>query len=237
MLNTVLFDLDGTLVQHGHVLLPELLTTWQEERDLPEIKQAFAHQILWFYDHVADAERQGWVEELWQRFYKRILGDLGIPDADDSRARHVYDFFAGHPVPPLFDDVRPVLGHLRRDGWKLGIITQRDRAGADRFLRTHGLLESFPVIIAGDDGLGRKPDADAFHAALGQLHVTPTQAVFVGDRIDDDCEGALNAGLGAFLIDRDDFHAATDHSLAGYTPLARLDQLLAHLPAPARVMP
>ena len=109
MLNTVLFDLDGTLVQHGHVLLPALLTTWQEDRDLFQIKQAFAHQILWFYDHVIDAERQGWMEDLWQRFYGRILGDLHVPDADGSRAQHVYHFFADHPVPPLFDDVLPVV--------------------------------------------------------------------------------------------------------------------------------
>ncbi len=236
MLNTVLFDLDGTLVQHGHVLLPALLTTWQEDRDLFQIKQAFAHQILWFYDHVIDAERQGWMEDLWQRFYGRILGDLHVPDADGSRAQHVYHFFADHPVPPLFDDVLPVVTHLRRDGWKLGIITQRDRVGADRFLRTHGLLDAFPVVVAGDDGLGRKPDAGPFLTAVTKLNTTPSQAIFVGDRIDDDCEGALNAGLGAFLIDRDNSHDQVDHSQAGYIPLTQLGQLLDHLPIPSPAM-
>lgn len=236
MLNTVLFDLDGTLVQHGHVLLPALLTTWQEDRDLIEIKQAFAHQILWFYDHIVDAERRGGVEDLWKRFYQRILEDLRVPDADGNRARRVYHFFADHPVPPLFDDVLPVVDQLRRDGWKLGIITQRDRVGADRFLRAHGLLDAFPVVVAGDDGLGRKPNADPFHAAVTKLNVTPSQAIFVGDRIGDDCEGALNAGLGAFLIDRDNTyglavdHGQMDHSQAGYVSLAQLGQLLDHLP-------
>jgi len=232
MLNTVLFDLDGTLVQHGHVLLPELLATWQEDRELPVIEKAFARQILWFYDHVAEAESQGWVDVLFHRFYARILGQLNIPDADGSRARSVHEFFSASPVPPLFDDVVAVLDRLRAEGWRMGIITQRSREGATRFMQAHNLAETFPVLIAGDDGLGRKPDANPFHVALDKLNTTPSQAIFVGDRIDDDCEGAINAGMEAFLIDRDNAYGQTGLNKVGYTLLASLDQLLYYLPTP-----
>ncbi len=51
----------------------------------------------------------------------------------------------------------PVVEKLHRDGWRLGVITQRGRSGAESFLREHGLAEMFPVIVAGDDGHGRKP--------------------------------------------------------------------------------
>lgn len=232
-MNTVLFDLDGTLVQHSHVLLPPILAEWGEARTLDAVTDAFARQILWFYDHVADAELHGWVKTLWIRFYGHVLDDLGIPDTDHSRATWIYAFFEENPVPPLYPDVPEVLTSLSSAGWKMGIITQRSRAGACRFLTSHDLLARFPVVIAGDDGHGRKPDAAPFLTALDKLDTPPDKAVFVGDRIDDDCEGALSAGLGAFLIDREGLHSHVDHTDAGYTALNHLSDLLGHLPLSA----
>ncbi|NJN81672.1 MAG: HAD hydrolase-like protein [Caldilineaceae bacterium] len=56
------------------------------------------------------------------------------------------------------------------------------------------------------------------------------QAVYVGDRIDDDCEGATAAGLTAFLIDRDAAHAQTASERADFTYLSNMAELLHHLP-------
>ncbi|MCB0140922.1 MAG: HAD family hydrolase, partial [Caldilineaceae bacterium] len=95
----------------------------------------------------------------------------------------------------------------------------------------HGLTELFQTIVAGDDGHGRKPNAGPFHAALHHLQSAGPHAVFIGDRIDDDCEGALAAGLRtAFLIDRAGIHAETAAERTDFIHLAELVDLLAHLP-------
>lgn len=228
-LTTVLFDLDGTLVQHGHVLLPPILAQWGYIREIPVIKQAFAQELIWFYNHVEAAERQGWMPNLWQNFYGRLLKGLDVADEDGQRAATITDFYEGNPVPPLFDDAPDLVTALHDAGWQLGVITQRSKAGACRFLETHHLLGYFPVVVAGDDGHGRKPEPGPFQAALEKLGSRPEQAIFVGDRIDDDCEGALNAGLGAVLIDRDDFHAWVDHGAATYGVLRSLAELPPYL--------
>ncbi len=148
----------------------------------------------------------------------------------------VQTFFDAQPVPPLFDDVVPTVERLHAGGWRLGIITQRGRVGADRFVSAHGLASYFPVIIAGDDGHGRKPGSGPFLKALEMLDAAPANAVYIGDRIDDDCEGATAAGLDAFLIDREGVFALEADERDDFIHLTDLGDLLSHLPAQPHIV-
>jgi putative hydrolase of the HAD superfamily len=142
-------------------------------------------------------------------------------------------FFAAQPTPPLFEDTLPLLETLATGPWQLGVITQRPRNGAVRFLSDHALLDRFAVIIAGDDGHGRKPNPAPFQRALRMMGRPAERAIFVGDRIDDDCGGACGAGLRAFLIDRQQLYAGKDLDGFDYsfTRLTSLLELLDHLPS------
>lgn len=229
-IDTVLFDLDGTLVEHGHALLPPLFAEWGYERSDDDVKEATAKGVHHFYNHIAAAEEQGWVPELYRQFYHLVLVNLSIPDEDESRAEAVQTFFETNPVPPLFPDVRGIVEILDRRGFKMAVITQRGREGADRFLDEHGVTSYFPVIVAGDEGHGRKPTAQPFLRALELLNSTPARAVYIGDRIDDDCEGATGAGLGAFLIDRDGVFSLEASARDDFVHLTDLAQLTDFLP-------
>ena len=226
-IDAILFDLDGTLVQHGHVLLPDQLAAWGYPRPAPVVDKAFAIQIQWFYTYTATLMAAGREDpHLFRRLYERVALQLEIDDP--GVPLRMVAFFAANPVPPLFDDVWPLLLPLQQAKLPLGIITQRDRQGAMRFLAEHSLTRSFAVLVAGDDGHGRKPTPDPFHAALGKISVAPDRAIFIGDRIDDDCAGAAAAGLTPFLIDRSNQHA--DETAAGdFVSLHRLTDLLVHL--------
>ena len=230
MIDTVLFDLDGTIVHHGNALMPPLLAAWGYTRSYDAVNEAVARSIHHFYNHIAQAEEQGWVSELFREFYHLTLLALDIPDDDNARAASMQEFFAANPVPPLFDDVPPVLADLHTAGYTLGVITQRGRTGAEQFLAEHRLDGYFGVLVAGDDGHGRKPTAGPFHRALTTLGRTGAQAVYVGDRIDDDCEGACGAGLGrAFLIDREGVYTLEAADRNDFIHLTDMRQLLEHL--------
>ena len=226
-IDAILFDLDGTLVQHGHVLLPEQLAAWGYPRCQETVDAAFAVQIHWFYSYTAQLMAAGREDpHLFRRLYERITLHLEIDDP--SVPIYMEAFFASNPVPPLFDDVLPLLAHLAETDLPMGIITQRDRRGALQFLAEHRLDTRFPVLIAGDDGLGRKPAPAPFRAALERLGATADRAIFVGDRIDDDCGGAMAAGLMPFLIDRERQYAAQS-ATADFVHLGSLTDLLPHL--------
>ena len=230
MIHTVLFDLDGTLVQHGHTLLPPILETWGYPRPMGAIDAVVHENIHWIYDRV-NQNGGRWTPEINLEFYARVLTALDVYDAQNLRARELVDYFASQPVPPIFDDVPPLLEQMRSHDWRLGIITQRSRVGAEKFLESHGMDDLFQTIVAGDDGHGRKPDVQPFYAALHQLRSTPQHAVFIGDRIDDDCEGASAAGLRAFLIDRAGRHIEDAAERTDFVYLSELVDLLEHLPA------
>jgi len=227
-IDAILFDLDGTLVQHGHVLLPAQLAEWGYPRSQEAVNAAFAVQIQWFYTYTAQLAAAGREDpHLFQRLYERVTLQLEIDDP--IVPIRMAAFYTTNPVPPLFDDVRPLLAQLETAKLSLGIVTQRDRRGALRFLSAHSLTRCFPVLVAGDDGCGRKPAPDPFRAALERLEVTPDRALFVGDRIDDDCCGAAAAGLAAYLIDRSRQYTAEAAS-GNFVHLHTLTELLAHLP-------
>lgn len=58
-------------------------------------------------------------------------------------------------------------------------------------------------VVVGVDTCGRgKPDKEIFHYALSKLHVGPKEALFIGDSIKYDYEGARGAGLKSLIIDR-----------------------------------
>lgn len=231
-IDTILFDLDGTLVQHSHVLLPEKLTAWGYTRSAQQVDDVFAIQISWFYEYALHLQSigqdtpQAW-QRVWPLFYQRVAQALAIDD--ESIVGEMLRFFHDEPTPPLFEDTLPLLDWLAKDHWRLGVITQRGRAGAIRFLREHALLDRFQIIVAGDDGYGRKPAPDPFHQALGYLQCHAEHAIYVGDRIDDDCGGACGAGLRAFLIDRTGLHSETQ-SEHRFVRLTTLLELIEHLP-------
>lgn len=64
-------------------------------------------------------------------------------------------------------------------------------------------MRNFFDVVVVIDTLGKmKPDAEVFHYALQKLRIAPSDAIFIGDRIEDDYKGATRAGLTAYLIDR-----------------------------------
>lgn len=223
--DAVIFDLDGTLVHHGHALLTGFLAERGYTRTLERVDLAVETHLDWLYTQTK-LNNGVWTHEAYVEFNARILRTLAVPDPDGTLAKESTDYFNSQPVPPLFDDVLPMLDHLAPTPVCLGIITQRGREGTEKFLHAHQLWNRFDVVIAGNDGHGRKPGAGPFRAALAGLACNAERAIFIGDRIDDDCEGAVAAGLEAFLIDRKRLYVDAVRSAR----FDRLDSLLDLMP-------
>lgn len=64
-----------------------------------------------------------------------------------------------------------------------------------------------------------KPAAGFFHAAVKRLGVEPERVLMVGDDVESDVIGALDAGLQAALVRTGKFTAADEERLAGRAPV------------------
>ncbi len=99
----------------------------------------------------------------------------------------------------LYDDVVPVLAELKKQGLKVGLVSNTSR-DLDAFVRHFG-IEVDAWISSGSHGKV-KPSPLIFAAALELLEVEAADAVMVGDSLEDDVEGARACGMRAILIDR-----------------------------------
>jgi len=136
------------------------------------------------------AERLDYGDEL-----RKLLG----PVTDEELAGY---FDAEHavwrPARSLADGAHELLDALHADGLAVGIVTNTWPDPA-RLLRRE--LEEFEltrridaVVLSGEVG-ARKPDAAIFETALTALGVDATGALYVGDRLVDDIQGAAAVGM------------------------------------------
>lgn len=116
----------------------------------------------------------------------------------------------------LYADSKEVLVALRRRNYRLALVS--NLATPYRLpIRRLGLTEMVDELVYSYEIGWRKPQPEIFRHALKKLGVLPSEAIFVGDTMVDDIEGATGVGMRAFLIDRS--IPATATSLASLTEL------------------
>ena len=97
--------------------------------------------------------------------------------------------------------IRPLLTQLKKKS-KLGLVSNFAYApGLWKILERFDLTRFFDaVVISGELGL-RKPHPKIFKEALELLEVEASEAVFVGDSLKADINGAKNMGLKTILVE------------------------------------
>jgi putative hydrolase of the HAD superfamily len=126
----------------------------------------------------------------------------------------------------LFDEVPEVLQHLS-GRLPLGVITNGASDTQREKLRTTGIEALFDVIIVSGEIGAAKPSPIAFQAALEATGVSPQEALHVGDSLEADVAGALNAGLNAVWLNRhgkqrENHHPRPHHEIASLSELLQL---------------
>ena len=101
----------------------------------------------------------------------------------------------------LFPDVINGLGRLRERGLIVAVISNMNQTSEllceDMKLTGHVDF----AVTSGETGF-EKPDSRIFEVALLKAGVLAEEAVFIGDQLDSDIQGAQNAGMHPILMDR-----------------------------------
>jgi len=101
----------------------------------------------------------------------------------------------------LVDGAEEVLKFFKEKNLKIGLIS--NTIFPERFhlreLKRFGLYPYFYVYFFSSSVGFRKPHPKIFQLALEKLEVDPSQAVFVGDRLEEDVGGAQNVGMKGIL--------------------------------------
>jgi len=147
--------------------------------------------------------------EYWQLFDNSVMSRLRIRDKREQIGRAVDAVFSDPTNRELYPDSRPVLDHLRAEGYHLGLISNNNDI-LPKVLEHLGLSDLLETVTFSQEVGAEKPAPEIFTTALTRAHSTPDEAVHIGDSIRADVEGAQKSGIQSIWINRDGRPGAVD---------------------------
>lgn len=180
---TVLFDLDGTIIDSIGLIVESFHHT-------------FAHFGL---PPRSDAE---WLAGIGTPL-RAAFAPFAKDEAEMEAIIAVYRDYniANHDARVrAFPGVVEAVRALSAAGIRLGVVTSKNRTGTLRGLRAAGLVAEMEVLVCADDVRNAKPHREPVDRAVAQLGGDPAGTLFVGDSLHDmDAGRAAEVGTGAAL--------------------------------------
>jgi HAD superfamily hydrolase (TIGR01549 family) len=164
-MKAILFDWDGTIVDSMPAIFETdraICVEFGIELDLQTFRRTFSPN--------------------WRRMYRT----LGIPDERTHEAVAIWARTFDSGATRLFEGVDRSLAELAAAGYVLGLVTSGSREEIEPQLARHRLDELLSVRVYGEDTVAGKPYPDPLLVALDAAGgLTPAQARYVGDSLDD----------------------------------------------------
>ena len=214
----VLLDALGTLVelQPPAPRLRALLAERGFEVEEGRAGTAFAAEIAYYLEHNLEGSDRARLDDLRDRCAEVMIASLDLPGLDHATGREV---MLGSLEFVAFPDVLPALSAL--GGHRLVVVSNWDCSLAD-WLRGAGLLEHVDAVVTSAEVGVAKPGRAIFEHALELAGARPTDAVHVGDSLENDVAGALAAGIRPVLVARDGSPPAGVETIRSLTELPSL---------------
>lgn len=176
MIQTVLFDLDGTIIDTNELIIQSFLHTFEgvtekpvtRELIIPNMGRPLVEQMQFFTGRTE-------VEDLVQKY-------------------RAFNIERHDELVTEFPRVKETVAELNAAGIKLGIVTSKVRLTSLMGLKLCGLSDYFQTIVSVDDVQKAKPDPEGIRKAMKELGSNADQTIMVGDS-HYDIEAAHNAGV------------------------------------------
>ena len=226
MIDTVLFDIGGTLITQTHDSARSVLFSRYVKQRLAEIgihihdsDEAFYQKI---YSNQEAYKKRGETTfserpplEVWRDYILKeyeIKTDALEPIAESLSFTYDYIRMVNNPRPNL----KPMLEQLREMGMKIGIITNTiSMSFADHIMKEYDVLPYFRVIVKSCEFGTRKPHPAIFEHAMNLIGSSAASTCYVGDTISRDVLGSRNAGLELAIKIRNSSIAHRDTAFQG----------------------
>ena len=150
----MLFDYDGTLVDSAQMIIDGTIEAFNRCRlETPEpelIKAGIGQKLDIAIKSYLPLEHEGTLDEVIRHY----------------RQWYVEKDLEGKQFEPLFENIKPLLEILYKDGYYLGIATNKSLRGLNRGLHHHGINKFFSIIMTTDNFIPKPNKAMAMYALL-----------------------------------------------------------------------
>jgi HAD superfamily hydrolase (TIGR01509 family) len=186
MIKSVLWDLDGTLIdseQYHWLAWRDTMATHGIPLTHEQFFQTFGLRNDAIIPQWIPAATPDQIEQIAndkERLYRRLVREGGLD-----------------PLP----GARHWTEQLARDGWLQAIASSAPRENIDAVLTVIGLAPFFQAIVSAEDVTYGKPDPQVFLTAAARLGSTPLQSIVVEDA-PAGIEAARRAGMSSIGVRR-----------------------------------
>lgn len=199
------FDLDHTLWDFDANAMETLADVYKELdlqaagiNDFDLFCKHYLHHnaILW------DRYHHGYISSddlKWKRMWRTLLE---FKNGSEELARKMSGYFLD--VLPtkqnLFPYTHEILRHLKEKEYKLHLITNGFEKTQWRKLDNSKLGQYFEEVITSETSNSVKPNKEIFEYALRITGAELTHSIMIGDNLDADIKGAINAGMDSIFV-------------------------------------
>lgn len=212
MIDTVLFDFDGTIMDTNQVIID----SWQETFQQLEGRRQDRDVLLKTFGEPLEATMRD------------FFPDVPLEKALDIYRGYQRDNFLNSIQ--LFPGVRQLLDELLQRQVRMALVTSRLKHTTMQALDRFDMNKYFGYVVTADDVTRHKPDPQSINIALEKIGSEPSRSLMVGDTLFD-ILCARNAGCKSALV-------AWTMSLAdkvadGFAPEEKPDRIISN---PAEIL-
>lgn len=182
MINTILFDYDGTLMDTNEVVLQSWQHTFRtlrgQEEDPAFIRSTFGEPLVMTLAKLFPETPVEKSLDIYRTFQREVFTDF----------------------VQVFPGMLELLKELKQRGYKLGLVTSRTKDTTWSGLQHYGMDKYFDAVITAGDTDKHKPDPEPILITLERLGSAPDEALMVGDTMFD-LLCAKNAGVKSVMVD------------------------------------
>jgi putative hydrolase of the HAD superfamily len=185
MMKSVIFDLDGTLLDRDASVAQ--FVSVQHDR----LTEHLSH--ITKNDYIARFVELDCHGHVWKdKVYQALVSEFAIEGMSWQSLLEDYEIrFQSHCV--AFPFLSEMLNELKQQDYLLGIITNGRGQFQARAIDGLGIRHYFDAILISEVEQVRKPQVEIFQRAMDRLGVSALDSVFVGDDPEADIAGAKGA--------------------------------------------
>jgi len=213
------FDLDHTLWDfeaNARETLLELHESLQLEIRGIDDFDLFHKNYLAHNEKLWDRYRNGLIKQDELRVKRMSLSLLDFKIADETlsikMSSRFLDLLPTRTI--LFPYTKEILVYLEEKGYELHLITNGFEKTQHSKLHHSGISVFFKEIITSETSNSLKPNKEIFEFAFRKTGAMQTNSIMIGDSIEVDIQGAINAGIDQVFVN---YHQAATEIKPTYT--------------------
>lgn len=201
----IFFDLDHTLWDFEMNTKETLLDLYElnslKEKGVADF-EIFFSKYSYHNERLWDKYTKGLIKQDELRWKRMWLALLEFKIADEMLAKNIaVQYLEILPTKKnLFPYTFEILDYLKSKGYIMHLITNGFENVQHNKLRNSNLSNYFVEVITSEASNSIKPNKEIFEYALQKSGATSKESIMIGDNLDADIQGGINAGMDTIFV-------------------------------------